>query len=859
MAKRKSVAAALRGPSAEAAAAANEQLRQLLPELHGYEGFPTADDAAIVDLSIAPEYTACPNPFLAQALEQWGAGKAEDYRRAPFAADVSEGKTDPIYQAQVYHTKVPPKAIARYIEHYCPKDGVVFDGFSGSGMTGVAARCTGRFAVLADLAPAATAIAASFCLPCDNAAAQAAAHDLLAYLQSECGWLYEVRDEGGGLQATVDYVIWSEVYRCPNCLNEASFADIGFDFEEKTPLETVTCSECQMVLEGDDLERCLDADGKTLEVPVRVKYQGRGRVPETALTEADQRLVDEVAARQIPFAYPDDWMMHCPPETEHGWGDMWRRGYHTGYWRTSDFYTRRTLWVIAAALHWVKEADLPPALGHLLRTSIINASINLTRMRRAYQGIIPLVLYLPRMRRECNAIRTLKNRLKTTIEALAVLPDEHRVVISTQSSTSLPNIPDDSIDYIFTDPPFGSNICYSEVNFLWESWLGVTTNQTPEAIMSPRQGKGLPEYQQLMERCFAEANRILKPGHWMTVEFHNSRNSVWISIQEALQRAGFVIADVRILDKQQQSFKQASTAGAVKQDLVISAYRPGEAIAEAFGHEEAPAAESVWDFAREHLRQLPVLVDAGQTLEVLAERQDYLLYDRMVAFYIVRGWPVPIGAPDFYLGLRQRFPERDGMFFLEDQVATYDVKRAQVTKVKQLSLFVTDEKSGVMWLRQLLAEQPTAYRDLQPKFLQELHKAQHEKLPELMELLQENFIRDEEGRWYVPDPASRADLEKLRERALLREFDSYLLQPRRTLEDQDALPGLAEVGRRVRPLARLRTFRTEAVRVGFKACWQARDYQTIVSVGKRLPETVLQEDPDLLMYYDNALTRIGEE
>src|SRR5947208_11656923 len=109
---------------------------------------------------------------------------------------------------------------------------------------------------------------------------------------------------------------------------------------------------------------------------------------------------------------------------------------------------------------------------------------------------------------------------------------------------------------------------YSELICLYEEWLKVFTNNEPEAIENKMQGKGLIDYQKLMTRCFQEYYRILKPGHWMTMEFHNSKNSVWNAIQEALQYAGFVIADIRTLDKKQGSFKQVTSASAVKQDLV---------------------------------------------------------------------------------------------------------------------------------------------------------------------------------------------------------------------------------------------------------------------------------------------------
>jgi hypothetical protein len=326
----------------------------------------------------------------------------------------------------------------------------------------------------------------------------------------------------------------------------------------------------------------------------------------------------------------------------------------------------------------------------------------------------------------------------------------------------------------------------------------------------------------------------------MTVEFHNTQNRIWNAIQEAILRAGFVVADVRTLDKKQGSFKQLTATGAAKQDLVISAYKPRSGFERRF-LEQAGSAEGAWDFVRQHLAQLPVVVEQDGTLEVIAERQAYLLYDRMVAFHIQRGFSVPMGAAEFYAGLKQRFPERDGMYFLPQQVAEYDRRRMQASRVEQLALFVTDEKSAIQWLRQELDPEtgsgPQTYQEIQPKFLRELHQARHEDLPELSEMLEQNFLQDEENdRWYVPDPGRQEDLEKLRERSLLREFREY-----------------------AQGKGRLKVFRTEAVRAGFKHAWHERNYRLIIKVAERLPPSVLQEDSALLMYYDNALMRAESE
>jgi hypothetical protein len=377
---------------------------------------------------------------------------------------------------------------------------------------------------------------------------------------------------------------------------------------------------------------------------------------------------------------------------------------------------------------------------------------------------------------------------------------------------------------------------YSELNLIWEAWLKIFTNIYQEAVINNTQKKGLVDYQHIMEQCFKENYRVLKPGRWMMIEFHNSQNSVWVAIQEALTRAGFVVADVRTLDKKQGSFNQVSaTSGAVKQDLVITAYKPNDGLEERFKL-EAGTEEGVWDFVRQHLKRLPVFVEKGGNAEVIAERQNYLLFDRMVAFHVQRGITVPISAGDFYAGLRQRFPERDSMYFLPDQVSEYDRKRMTVKGLKQLSLFVHDEKSAVQWLRQELKDNPQTYQDIQPKFLQQLHnKDKHEKLPELLEVLKQNFLIDEEDRWYMPDPNKQADLEKLREKALLKEFEEYTITK-----------------------GKLKLFRTEAVREGFKKAWANKDYAAIVNIGERLPGSILQEDSTLLMYYDNAVMRAGE-
>lgn len=275
------------------------------------------------------------------------------------------------------------------------------------------------------------------------------------------------------------------------------------------------------------------------------------------------------------------------------------------------------------------------------------------------------------------------------------------------------------------------------------------TNNAKEAIINPVQRKALVDYQQLMSSCFQNYFDALKPNRWITIEFHNSKNSVWSAIQESILRAGFIIADVRVLNKKQGSFKQVTTTSAVKQDLVISAYKPTDSFRKNF-ISEAGTEQTAWAFVQQHLEKIPVVVITNDKIELIAERQAHLLFDRMVAYHIMQGIPVPLDATDFYRGLDEKLLKRDGMYFLAHQVNEYDTARIKTdVESVQFSMYVTNEKTAISWLYQQLSEGyggAQTYAELQPKFMQEVKSVdKFEARPELATLLEENFLRMRRG------------------------------------------------------------------------------------------------------------------
>lgn len=489
---------------------------------------------------------------------------------------------------------------------------------------------------------------------------------------------------------------------------------------------------------------------------------------------------------------------------------------------------------------------------------------------RALVGPMANALYVPPISVENNVIDQLEFQLKKIIKAL--FSSERCSLISTTSST-FTAAPENSFDYIFIDPPFGGNIMYSDMSFLRESWLKLHTNIIEEAIENDIQGKELHDYKELMRLCFSEAFRVLRPGRWATIEFSNTKAAVWNALQSSLQESGFVVASVAGLDKTRGGFHAMIGPTAVKQDLVISAYKPTSSF-EARFEEEVQTEEGVWGFVRKHLIYLPVLKLQEGVLQHIPERDPRILFDQVITYYVRKGYALPIDSQDFQLGLAQRFAERDGMFFLADQVAEYDRKKLMSGEIQQASLFISDEASAIDWLRQLLKLKPQAFSDLNYLFMQQLGGyKKNEMLIDLSILLEQNFLNyDGKGsvpeqvhsylstnwkemrnlakddptliakakdRWFVADPNKIGDLEKLRERALLKEFEEYK-QRKNKFKNSDK-------------------FRLEAIRAGFKKAWQERDYAVIIAVADKLPTSVLEEDPKLLMWYDQAVTRVGGE
>lgn len=883
------------------------------PAFRTIEGFPQGTDEAILAMSDPPYYTACPNPFLEDFVRHYGKpyDPSVKYSREPQTIDVSVGKTDPLYKAHSYHTKVPHLAIVPSILHYTEPGDIVLDGFGGSGMTGVAAQwCAtapsayrheletewkkqgkaapkwgARRVILNDLSPAATFIAANYNLPFDIEAFAKAGQDLLKEVEREIGWMYETIHTDGKTRGLIEYTVWSQIYTCPECTGEVNFLDEALDEESKRVKESFPCPHCATELTKQRMERLFvsqidTATGDAIKTPKRKPVLISYRVGKSRHEKSPDKSDLDVLAKIEKMGIPADLPTMMLP-TMHMTHERARMDY-SGITHMHHFFLPRA--AFAMSLLWRKAKSHPDGrIRGMLLFFVEQAVWGLSVLNR-YQPIqqgrpggsqvnrqLTGVYYVAAQHAECSPQYNLGGKLDRLVKAFRnYRTGTANAVINVGSAASIP-LSASSVDYIFTDPPFGENIYYADLNYMIESWHQVTTDARPEAIIDRHKKKGLPEYQHLMQRCFTEYYRVLKPGRWMTVVFSNSKAAVWNAIQVALQQAGFVVAEVTALDKVQGSYRQVTSATAVKQDLVISAYKPNGGLEDRF-NSDGPTVDSAWDFVQTHLKQLPaVKVTSGYPQELLniVERDPRRIYDRMASWFIRHGTMVPISTPEFLGELPVRFREMDGMVFLPDQLVEYEKARSRIPQVKQAELFVSDERSAIDWLTNFLLKRPSTRSEIHPEYIPQIGSAKRkgEIIPELDQLLEDNFLRYDgtgevpsqihsylstnhkdlrgleknspallakaKDRWYVPDPNKAQDLEKKREKALLKEFEAYRLFTGRKIKES----------------------RLEVLRAGFRAAWASKDYATIISVANKLPEETLQEDEKLLTLYDLALTR----
>jgi len=462
----------------------------------------------------------------------------------PLRDDIVGGKGSVFYRAHSYHTKVPVEGLTRLIEYYTEPGETVVDPFCGSGQTGVAALLTGRRGVISDLSPAATHISRGYTARLNPVLFRSEVERILERLSGLERTLYH-NDDG-----RIEYTVWTDVFRCPDCGLEVRYWDAAVDLEAASVAKEIACPaghgpfrKTQLVwLRSEPVLENSSLDGSRTRLVREVK--GDAAEPRVTRSEISQ------------------WFPQTPWDS---WREMWRAQHAAqGIKTAADFFTDRNLAALAALWDAVSATD-DERMREGLRFAF-TATVN--RASRRYQwhpsrptNVLSSTMYLASLNYEFNVFSLFRRKVATIGQLYdATFEAPGSCEVHQGSATDLSWLASGEADYVFTDPPFGSNIYYGDSSFLWEAWLGEMTDLSAEAVVNKRlateRGRStLDGYRDLMTASMCELARVLNPKRWASLQFHNSDDSVWSAIQTAVDDAGFSVGAAVVMDKGQASFK----------------------------------------------------------------------------------------------------------------------------------------------------------------------------------------------------------------------------------------------------------------------------------------------------------------
>lgn len=495
--------------------------------------------------------------------------------RGPAPDVVRAGKNTAIYGVHSYSTKVPYQAITPFVDQFTNPGDLVLDPFCGSGMTGVAAILLGRRARLSDISTAAIHIASNYVTPCDAGEFLSEARRVDQVSDTELAALYETSCDRCGASATIEYTVWSDIFGCEACGGDISYWQSAVDIAAETVKPLVTCAACGKGAKKADLTW-------RGAVPVSTKYScraGCGRMVERPVNERELALSHRVEAEPIT-----DWYPRAPFASDR---EMWRKSHEVmGITSVDGFYTRRNLRALAALWRLVNAAK-SDRVRQALRFAF-TAMVNRASRRYQWNAKRPTnvqtgTLYISSLNYEWNVLSLFRRKLRDVRTYYAAHPrflGEATVV--RESATALTGVAADSVDYIYTDPPFGANIYYADCALLWESWLGEYTDPRDEILIHTKQrgrgGNSLEDYERLMTQAFTRMREVLKPGGMASVVFHSSHADVWRAVQNAVGAAGFELLGTTALDKGQPSIKglkgQRGDERVAAVDVILNLQKP---------------------------------------------------------------------------------------------------------------------------------------------------------------------------------------------------------------------------------------------------------------------------------------------
>lgn len=574
------------------------------------------------------QFVGCTEAKLSEMLNEHQRTAITPQRPAHGAT--SAGKNTYTYDAHTYHTKVPPQGILEFLRYYLPEGGLILDPFSGSGMTGVAARLAGTDVILNDLSPAACFISHNFTESLDVDEFAEAFRRVTSALRKLRRQLYTTTCRECARDTEILYTVWSYRVLCRWCSSDFLLWDhcrrYGSSVREHKILSEFDCPKCHQIIKKSTLKR-------TVVEPVMLGYKCcRSVQVEHSLSGDDLRVVRDIA-QNPPVA------KGFFPTTELPEGVNLNQPKRHGLNRIDQFYSPRNLAALSCLwreIHKISDTNLASAIAFVF-TSLYQRVSKLSEFRFWGGSGNTAHFNVPFIFNEANVFVTFERKAASVLDHLETTASgfSGNKAVVCGSATDLSYLPDESVDFIFTDPPFGANINYSEMNILWESWLEEFTDPTEEAIVNRVQNKDVDTYHQLMRRSLSECFRVLRPNHWMLLVFMNSSAKVWDALRRAVNEAGFIPEKIDIFDKQHGTFKQFVSENTAGCDLVLHCRKPLGGKKPNQASQSVSLDESIKTFLHTRSGAIPKTVYLHVSRK--SELDLRMLYSEWLAFALLRG------------------------------------------------------------------------------------------------------------------------------------------------------------------------------------------------------------------------------
>lgn len=459
------------------------------------------------------------------------------------------GRGDPVYMAHGYLTKVPVTAITPFIEAFTSPGDLLVDPFAGSGMTGVAAAATARRARLFDISVLGRHIGSNYVNLVDPEQLRKQAQEVVATTEADFPAVYEVACAGCGSEAELAKTVWSSLVECASCHGAVNYYQ---------SLEAACWVKADMACPACGTR-----------VSARLPRVGEAPVVDYVECECANRQLEQQAT---PFvvALDGSGFPHVEIGADRQMYQASALGRH-GLTTVASFYSERNRSVLAA-LH----REIGRVADDALREKLLFAfTACLTRASKRYQWSRKRPLnaananyYVAPVFYEWNVFDLFLRKVEAVVRsdewiraALGVgtlFSSELDVIYEIGSAENIA-LPDATVDYVFTDPPFGSNLFYADMALFQEAWLEGFTVVEKEAVIDRGRRKARTEgrYEQLLTDALRECRRILKPDGRASMVFGNSSGAVWALVQRAIANANLRIEPEHlvVLDKGQRSVK----------------------------------------------------------------------------------------------------------------------------------------------------------------------------------------------------------------------------------------------------------------------------------------------------------------